>query len=250
MDENGQLLYLRATVAYDGAGYLGFQCQAKGHTVQGALEATLGRIARRAVRVVGAGRTDSGVHAQGQVIGFELAWRHSLAELQRALNAELPEDIVVLDVGPAEPGWHPRFSARRRHYRYTILNQPLRSPLERRHACHVAAPLDVPAMQAAARCLEGVHDFAAFGRPAPDHSAERIIYSATWQASEPWLIFDIVGNAFLRGMVRRLVGSMLQVGLGAWPAGQLQAVLESRKMELAAPPALACGLCLMRVEYE
>ncbi len=250
MDENGLFLYVRATVAYDGAGYLGFQCQGKGRTVQGALEATLGRIAGQSVRVVGAGRTDSGVHAEGQVIAFEMAWQHSLAELQRALNAELPEDIVVLDLGLAEAGWHPRFSARRRHYRYTILNQPLRSPLERQHACHVAASLDVSAMQAAARCLEGVHDFSAFGRPAPGHSAERIIYSAAWRASAPWIIFDIVGNAFLRGMVRRLVGSMLRVGLGAWPTGKLQAVLKSREMALAAAPAPACGLCLMRVEYE
>lgn len=250
MDTTPALLYIRATVAYDGTDFLGFQWQAQGRTVQGALEAALNRVTQQVARVVGSGRTDAGVHARGQVIGFRVAWRHTLADLQRALNAVLPADVVVAELGLAEPGWHPRFSARRRHYRYTILNQSLRSPLDRRNAHHVTQPLDPAALQAAAAWLKGEHDFASFGRPTQGDSTVRAIFDAQWCQDGPWFTFDVVGNAFLRGMVRSLVGSLLQVGQGLWPAEQMKIVLESRDRALAAPPAPACGLCLMGVEYE
>ncbi len=124
----------RATVAYDGTDFLGFQWQAQGRTVQGVLETAVQQVTQSVTRVVGSGRTDTGVHAWGQVIGFRTTWRHPLPDLQRALNAVLPEDVAVLELGPAEPDWHPRFSALRRHYRYTVLNQAWRSPLDRRYA--------------------------------------------------------------------------------------------------------------------
>lgn len=247
--------YVRATVAYDGTDFLGFQWQADGRTVQGTLEAALRQVARNDVRVTAAGRTDAGVHALGQVIGFRVEWRHALDDLQRALNAVLPADVVVMDLGLAPEGWHPRFSATRRHYRYTVLNQTLRSPLERRYAHLVGQPLHLDLLQAAAEVLVGVHDFASFGRPMQDgETTVRCILSAGWQQDgnergSARFIFDVVGNAFLRSMVRALVAAQLQVGSGAWSVERLTAVLSARERALAAPPAPPCGLCLMQVEY-
>jgi len=256
----------RATVAYDGTDFLGFQLQSNGRTVQGVLESALAQATQASVRVIGSGRTDSGVHARGQVIGFRSEWRHTVEDLHRALNALLPPDVAVVDLGMASEGWHPRFSALRRHYRYTVLNQPLRSPLDRRYAHHVERPLDIHALQAGSRTLVGVHDFAAFGQPTQGDGAPRSrgvetsevsrgsgtvreLYDACWRQDGPWFTFDVVGNAFLRGMVRCLVGTLLQVGAGFWPVERVAEVLESRNRALAAPPAPACGLCLMRVEY-
>lgn len=122
--------------------------------------------------------------------------------------------------------------------------------MDRRYAHHVAQPLALPALRAASACLVGQHDFASFGRPTQGDSTVRAIFGADWCSDGPWFTFDVTGNAFLRGMVRNLVGSLLQVGTGAWPAEQLKTVLESRNRALAAPPAPACGLCLMAVEYE
>lgn len=242
---------VRATVAYDGTDFCGFQWQAQGRTVQGVLEAALERVTQAQTRVVGAGRTDAGVHALGQVIGFRTAWRHELADLRRALNAVLPADLVVAELALAGPGWHPRFSAVRRHYRYTVLNQALRAPLERRYAHLVAQPLDLAALQAAAAALVGEHDFASFGRPMqPAETTVRRVFSAVWRQEGPRFIFDVSGNAFLRGMVRALVGSMLRAGTGAWTAEQIVDVLAARDRALAAPPAPACGLCLMQVDYQ
>jgi tRNA pseudouridine38-40 synthase len=239
----------RATLAYDGTDFLGFQWQSHGRTVQGVLEDALAQVTQGPVRVVGSGRTDRGVHARGQVVGFCSRWHHTVQDLQRALNAVLPPDAAVLELEPAPVGWHPRFNARRRHYRYTVLNQPVKAPLERRYAHVVSCPLDVDALQAGAKQLVGVHDFAAFGQPTQGEGTVREVLEAGWQQDGQWFIFDVVGNAFLRGMVRSLVGTLLQVGAGFWSVGRVSEVLESRDRGLAAPPAPACGLCLMRVEY-
>jgi tRNA pseudouridine38-40 synthase len=243
-------LYFRATVAYDGTDFFGFQWQAGGRTVQGTLEAALAQVTQTKVRVIGSGRTDTGVHAQGQVVAFRVVWRHPLADLHRALNAVLPEDVAVLELQPAEQGWHPRFSAARRYYRYTVLNRPVRSPLERKYAHHVIDPLDLKALQAAADLLVGEHDFASFGQPTQGESTVRVVFTAEWQREGDRFTFDVVGNAFLRGMVRRMVGCILRVGAGFWPTGRIAEILAARDRSLSAPPAPACGLCLMRVDYE
>lgn len=241
--------YFRATVAYDGTDFLGFQWQSHARTVQGVLEGALARVTQETVRVVGSGRTDRGVHARGQVVAFRAGWRHAVEDLERALNAVLPPDVVVLDLDTAPEGWHPRFSALRRHYRYTVLNQPVRSPLDCRYAQVVAQPLDIHALQAGSEPLVGVHDFAAFGRPTQGEGTVREVFEAGWRQDGRWFAFDVVGNAFLRGMVRSLVGTLLLVGTGFWPAGRVLEVLDGRDRGRAAPPAPACGLCLMRVEY-
>jgi tRNA pseudouridine38-40 synthase len=242
---------VRATVAYDGTDFFGFQLQAQGRTVQGALEAALCRITQAETRVIGSGRTDAGVHATGQVVGFRTPWQHSLPELQRALNAVLPADVAVLDIAAAAEEWHARFSAVRRDYVYTVLNRPIRSPLERRYSHLVTQPLRLDALQAAADVVAGEHDFAAFGRPMqPGETTVRRIFAARWAQDGPTFTLTMSGNAFLRGMVRSLVGCMLQAGLGQWPAETMAAVLAGRDRAAAAPPVPACGLCLVKVHYD
>ncbi len=246
-----KLPYYRATVAYDGADFLGFQLQATGRTVQGVLEAALLQLSGAETRVVGSGRTDAGVHAEGQVIGFRAAWRHGTSDLHRALNAVLPPDIAVVALDEAPEEWHPRFSAKWRHYRYTVRNAAWRSPLTRRYALHVSQPFALTDLQAAAAVFVGEHDFASFGRPMQEgESTVRMIFRSGWRQEGEMLYYDVVGNAFLRGMVRSLVGSMLSVGLGQMTVAQLGDTLAAKDRSLAVPPAAACGLCLMHVEYD
>jgi tRNA pseudouridine38-40 synthase len=251
------LQYYRATVAYDGTDFLGFQLQVFGRTVQGVLEEALLRLTGVETRAVASGRTDAGVHAAGQVVGFRTPWRHTTAGLHRALNAVLPADVAVSDLAEAPDEWHPRFSALWRHYRYTVLNAEWRDPIARRYALHLSRSLQLEQLQAAAQVLVGEHDFASFGRPMQEgETTVRAIFTAGWQRDGETLTFDVIGNAFLRGMVRSLVGSMLQVGLGEWPVERLAEVLAARSRSSAggntgaARPAAACGLCLMHVEYD
>jgi len=242
-------LYLRAWVEYDGTDFFGFQRQATHRTVQGELERALEAVTQQKVRVIGAGRTDAGVHAAGQVVAFRVRWRHPISALERAWNALLPEDIAVWGVEPAPKGFHPRFSARSRYYRYTIWNGPRRSPLHRRYAWVLPEPLDDEAMQEATRILVGEHDFAAFGRPPRGENTVRRILRATWTREGHTLRFDIEGNAFLKHMVRNMVGTLVCVGRGEKPPEWVAEVLESRDRSQCAPPAPACGLCLMGIVY-
>lgn len=254
--------YYRATVAYDGTDFRGFQLQAatgrnRVRTVQGVLEKALLGLTGTETRVIGSGRTDTGVHAVGQVVGFRTEWRHEVRDLHRALNAVLPPDLAIGDLRLAPDNWHPRFSAQWRHYRYTVLNTPWRDPLTRHYALYLAQPLELRLLQAGAQVITGEHDFASFGKPMaagepgePGTSTVRAVFLAEWRESGSAFTFDVIGNAFLRSMVRSLVGSMLQVGMGQWPVAQLAEVLAAKDRSLAARPAAACGLCLMHVEYE
>lgn len=250
----------RGAVEYDGTAYAGFQIQRGPRTIQGELERVLERLCEAQVRVHGAGRTDAGVHAKGQVIHFDTRWTHGTTDLQRALNALLPADIAVKELGKAERGFHARFSARRRMYVYTVYESPVRAPLWSRFAHHVTTPLDVCAMQEAAHELVGRHDFGAFGQPPVGTNSVRTVFRANWRAAaagecgDPGaplrrLCFEIEGNAFLRGMVRRIVGALLAVGSGSMAPGAFRGVLESFDISQATPPAPACGLCLQHVTY-
>jgi tRNA pseudouridine38-40 synthase len=238
-----------AVIEYDGTDYFGFQLQAEGRTIQGELERALAEVTRRETRVVGAGRTDSGVHAVGQVISFVPQWKHSLPDLQRAMNALLPEDIAVHQMAWVADDFHPRFSALSREYRYTILNQPLRSPLARRFAYHYLKPLDVEAMARAARCLMGSQDFASFGRPPQGQNTVRQVYRAECTRQDQFIYFDIVANAFLYRMVRNIVGALLLVGIGKLSPGRFEEILQAKDGRRAGTPVPAHGLCLMRVNY-
>ena len=238
-----------AVIEYDGTDYLGFQLQAEGRTIQSEVERALAEVTRRETRVIGAGRTDAGVHAVGQVISFVPQWRHSLTELQRAMNAVLPEDIAVHQVTWVADDFHPRFSALSREYRYTILNQPHRSPLARRFAYHYRKPLDLEAMDRAAKCLVGSHDFASFGRPPQGENTVRQVYRAGCTRQDWFIYFDIVANAFLYRMVRNIVGTLLPVGIGELLPEGYEEILQARDRRRAGPPVPGHGLCLMRVNY-
>lgn len=252
-DHSSVLKTYRATVQYDGTAYHGFQRQRRGiPSIQGELERALSYIMGRPARVIGAGRTDTGVHALGQVVGFTIEWpsRHGTEALMRALNANLPGDIAVMDLFETSPGFHPRFDARRRVYEYKVLNVPLRQPLWRQRAWHISGSLDVAQMDAAAALLIGVHDFATFGRPTVGESTVREVFEATWRREGDWLIFRICANAFLHRMVRSVVGSLKDVGCGRWTVDEFAAALSARDRKRAATSAPPHGLYLIAIEYD
>jgi len=251
----------RGTVEYDGTDYAGFQLQPNRRTIQGELERALQRLTGGQVRVHGAGRTDAGVHAKGQVVSFQAGWRHPLATLQRAMNAILPRDVAIRDLAEAEATFHARYSATRRLYVYQVYHCAVRSPLLDRFAHYAPGALDVTAMNAAARCLCGRRDFAAFGQPTVGDVTLRQVFRAEWSVDGAEARqtppegprryrFEIEANAFLRGMVRRMVGALLSVGLGALAPSEVEAILASRDISRASPPAPACGLCLWQVRYD
>ncbi len=207
-------------------------------------------MAQAKIQIIGAGRTDTGVHARGQVIAFDIAWRHDCQTLQRALNAGLPKAIAVRDVEVVSAEFHPRFDAKRRGYRYTIYQSEVASPLRRRTSWHCRAELDVLAMQAAADCLVGEHDFATFGTPPQGNNSVREVFSAEWSTAADYLYFDIVATAFLKRMVRSIVGSLQLVGSGRWTIDQFVEALhaaERARSGAAAPPQ---GLVLEFVSYD
>ncbi len=242
--------HYKATIAYDGTDFLGYQIQAQGRTVQGEVEKALNIIARKNIRVVGAGRTDTGVHATGQVIAFGLNWRHPTADLHRALNANLPPDIALKALTEAEANFHPRFDALNRQYRYTVLNQPTKDVLRQRYSLHISRPVDVDRMQQASIALLGTHDFASFGKPPQGNNTVRTVFQADWQRSGSEITFNIGANAFLYRMVRNIVGTLLQTGLGQMTVDEFKAVLQARDRSKAGPPALSRGLCLVKVNYK
>jgi tRNA pseudouridine38-40 synthase len=241
----------RATVEYDGSDYFGFQRQTPGQpTIQAELERALEIIVQQPVAVTGAGRTDTGVHACGQVISFDVDWSHGVAALQRAANANLPPAIALTDVGEAAPGFHPRFDARRRRYVYTIYNAPVRSPLRRLRSWHLAQPLDMAAMSEAAAAVIGEHDFATFGQPPQGQNTVRVLYQASWQREGAMLLFTIEGNAFLWRMVRSIVGSLRLVGDGRWTVADFVAAFHARDRDRAGQTAPPDGLYLTAVTYD
>ncbi len=243
---------LRATVAYDGTEFHGFQRQANARSVQDVLEEALSVTCGEPIGVIGAGRTDAGVHATGQVIGFGANWPHELADLQRAVNVRLPEDVSVLDLAACDEGFHPRYSARSRMYEYTIVIGPVRQPLVRRYAWQVWWPLDVQRMNEAAGKLLGEHDFAAFGTPPQGDVTVRRVMQAEWRCRTgrwPELVFTIEANAFLFRMVRRIVKALVQVGLGQLSAEDVSDILASKDSQRIKGIAPACGLCLVKVTY-
>lgn len=245
---------VRAKVAYDGTDFVGFQRQAaqRGRTVQGELETALEKICRSRIAVTGAGRTDAGVHATGQVIAFEADWKHSFDALGRALNATLPEDVAVRDLEPCEASFHPRFSAKSRTYVYTAYVSEARHPLLRRFAWQLERWPDVDAMNEAARRLIGTHDFAAFGSPPsqrPGETTVREVLRADWQVADDRLWFTIEANAFLFRMARRIVMALARVGRGECGLGDIEDMLESGDAQRITGLAPACGLCLVDVKY-
>lgn len=251
---------IAALVAYDGTRFAGFQRQSadKGPTVQGEIEAAIQRITGAATPVEAAGRTDSGVHASGQVINFH-APRLDAATWQRALNALLPEDIAIRATRTVPDDFRARWSAFARSYRYRMLVDPVRSPLRERYAWRLAGPLDGAAMAAAAEVLLGEHDFGAFGSSPRDQPKQgfrgqtvrtMLVARCGWSAAAPdELECDFTANGFLSGMVRRLVGSLALVGAGKLTVAAFRSIVEARDKTHPGTAAPARGLCLTAVTY-
>jgi tRNA pseudouridine38-40 synthase len=247
-----QMARYKATIAYDGTDFAGFQRQTSDRTVQSVLEAVLGEIAGETrIAIRGAGRTDAGVHATGQVIDFDLpTWRRDPATLRHALNAMLPHDVAVWEIAPVADDFHARFAATSRAYIYTILNTPLRHPLYERTALHEAIRLDDGAMGMAVQLLLGEHDFGSFGRATtPSQSTVRTLLEAqVWREGELVKI-GLAANGFLFRMVRSLVGTLLPIGRGNQPPEWILEVLHARHRKAAAKVIAPNGLCLVAVRY-
>ena len=245
-------MQLRLTVEYEGTAYQGWQVQPGGPTVQEVLERALATALREPVRVRGAGRTDAGVHACGQVAAVRVSRvPPDLERLRLSLNALTPDDVAVRDVAVVDDAFDPRRHARSRVYEYRIWNAPVASPFWRRHAWHVPVALDVAAMEEALAPLGGEHDFAAFrgADPAPQRSTVRRVLETTLHADGPLLVYRIEATGFLKHMVRNLVGTLVEVGRGERPASSMQAVLQSRDRTRAGPTAPPHGLLLVTVRY-
>ncbi len=235
----------RATVEYDGTDFAGFQVQPGKRTVQGEIEAALTQLSDGCrAKVDGAGRTDAGVHAAGQVIAFTYAGRLTPGELGQALDAILPVDLALRGLRKAPIGFHPRYAARYREDRYTVWNGP-RSPLHERTALGVRVPLDTAAMAEAGSVFEGRHDFSAFG--AANRQPVRTVHRVRVRRSGSLVTIDVSADAFLGQMVRRMVAALLEVGKGNVERDALAAALSGRDAAFDGALAPAKGLCLRRV---
>jgi tRNA pseudouridine38-40 synthase len=262
----------RVTVAYDGTDFIGWQRQPAGTSVQGLLEDALRDLDQRAVTVIGAGRTDAGVHALAQVAAFTLAREIAPDALVRAVNVRLPDTVRLLTADAAPPDFHPQFDSASKTYQYRIWNRAVMSPFERRYAWHIPGPLDVNAMQTAAAILEGRHDFAAFqatdsdtkttqreisrSKIAPTEDTEDTEENEFLDLRVPrvlrggdLLVYEVTGDGFLRHMVRTIVGSLVDIGRGRFPPRWLGEVLASRDRTKAGRTAPPHGLFLVRVNY-
>jgi tRNA pseudouridine38-40 synthase len=240
-------------VAYDGGGFHGFALQPGLSTVGGALVGALERYLRHTVEMTCAGRTDAGVHAWGQVVSFDARVTAEPPALQRSLNRTLKPAIVVRRCEVAEAGFDARRWATGRYYRYSIRNHPVADPFTAATAWHVPRPLDLPAMRLACDALYGEHDFSSFCRrpPVPDASLVRVVRDARWiDLGDGILRFDIEASSFCHQMVRSVVGTLVEIGLGKRKAGEMASIIRSRSRSAAGQPAPPHGLCLWEVSYD
>ena len=244
-------------IEYDGTDYHGFQRQAdtQGPTVQGVLEAAIDRISGERSVVNGAGRTDAGVHASGQVISFKTSSSHSMQVWQRAMNAVLPNSVAVRWTHEVPERFHARFSALSRSYCYTVWNGSAPSALRARYTYYRSQALDVTNLQSACELLVGTKDFAAFGHSPDDtrkpglHSSVRTMLEARCERHESSIYFHFTANAFLTGMVRRMVGTLLLVGQGRLDLNEFATIVQRAEKTHPGSAAPPHGLCLVRVEY-
>ncbi|MBU0610567.1 MAG: tRNA pseudouridine(38-40) synthase TruA [Armatimonadetes bacterium] len=242
--------HLRLVVQYDGTDFAGFQVQPDSVTVQGTLEQALSKLLGETIRITAASRTDAGVHAGGQVIAFTTENVIPLQRLVGALNAQLPPAVVSISADEVGPDFHPRYAARRKLYRYRLLNRPLPSPFLGRTAWHVPEPLDVAAMQEAGARLVGEHDFAAFcAAGGAARTTVRELYEVAVERNGEIVEIDVLGSGFLYMMMRIIVGTLVEVGLGKLTPARVGEILAGRDRRQAGATAPAGGLTLVRVEY-
>ena len=255
---------LKLIISYDGTRFVGWQRQAHGVSIQGLLEDALARFEGGAVSVQGAGRTDAGVHALGQVASVQVTCEHTTDALARGVNACLPPDVRVTNVEEAAPDFHARFSARSKTYRYLFRNAPIVSPFERAFVWHVQEPLDLPAMRAAADALVGTHDFSSFRSTGSDviGAVRTVVQSEIHQhagmlvpfvptgGDHTLLVYEIGATGFLRHMVRAIAGTLVEIGRGRRAAASMATLLTRGSRAEAGATAPPHGLFLVHVDYD
>ncbi len=248
MAPEARTLTVRLGIEFDGTDFHGWQIQPRDRTVQGEIERAVWRVTGLRTRIAGAGRTDSGCHAAGQVASVTLTTRLTAERLRAALNAHLPPDVRIVEAAEAEPTFHARFRAARRAYRYVIVPRP--TALRRRYAWARPLRAEVEELRCASRPLLGAHDFVSFSKQGGDEEATVCSVSrASWTRRGLVTRFDIVADRFLYTMVRRIVSTTIRAAEEGLGAARIREVLEARDRRAAAPPAPAHGLYLMRVRY-
>ena len=242
---------IKLLIEYEGTNYLGWQVQPKGPTIQGILEERLGLLTGEKTRLFGSGRTDSGVHAIGQVAHFKTESSMETHRMQRALNSLLPPDIVIQKMEEVEESFHARKHSKSKVYEYRILNRDLRSVFHRGYVWHIPQRLDFKEMGKATQYLIGEHDFSSFRSVgSPTRTTVRKVTRAEWKRGHSGLVrFEIEANGFLKQMVRAIIGTLIEVGKGKMSAVEFRRILESKERSKAGPTAPAQGLFLKEVKY-
>jgi tRNA pseudouridine38-40 synthase len=242
---------IKLLIEYDGTKYQGWQVQPKGLTIQGVLEEKIRLLTGEPIRLFGSGRTDSGVHALGQVAHFKTKSPMDILLMQRALNSLLPPDIVIQKIEEVHEGFHARKHSKSKVYEYRILNRHLRSAFQQGYVWHISQKLDLEAMRRAGRFLIGEHDFSSFqSTGSPTRTTIRKVMRAEWKKELKGLIrFEIEANGFLKQMVRSIVGTLVEVGKGKINSEEFKKILDSKDRKKAGPTAPAQGLFLKEVKY-
>jgi len=239
-------------IEYDGTNFHGWQRQKNERSVQEEIEKVLKTITTEKITLTGSGRTDAGVHAMGQVAHFKCNTKLSTEKLMKGLNSLLPKDIVILSCAEADQDFHARFNVKSKVYNYQILNQPIPSAIHRQYVWHIAKKLDVSVMRDAIPHIQGKHDFSAFeGSGSPrSHSTRNIIRAEITNCKESLLVIELEADGFLKFMVRNIVGTLVDVGLGKLSPEGFKEILLSKDRNLASPTAPPQGLFLVQVKYE
>lgn len=241
---------VKLTIAYDGTAYCGWQVQPNGITIEEVLNKKLSEMTGEPVTIIGASRTDSGVHARGNVAVFDTDSPIPAERMAYALNRKLPEDIVIVKSEEVPPDWHPRYQDCVKTYEYHIWNAPVSDPTKRHTTYHVSYRLDIEKMRKAAQYLIGEHDFVSFCSIHKNvKTTVRTIYDLTIEQTGEELVFRICGNGFLYNMVRIIVGTLLRVGRGFYTPEQVKEILEAKSREAAGVTAPPQGLVLVEIEY-
>jgi tRNA pseudouridine38-40 synthase len=242
---------IKLLIEYDGTNYQGWQVQPGGPTIQGVLEEKLSRLIGERIRLTGSGRTDSGVHALGQVAHFRMQNQMDIRAIQRGLNSLLPPDIVIQKVEEVGEGFHARKHSKSKVYEYRILNRNLRSAFHRGYVWYIPQKLNLTEMKKATQTLIGEHDFSAFRTVgSPTRTAVRRVIRAEWKRGRDGLIrFEVEANGFLKQMVRSIVGTLVEIGRGKMSAADLRKILNSKDRKEGGPTAPAQGLFLKEVKY-
>ena len=238
-------------IAYDGTNYCGWQIQDNGITVEEVVNRELSSLLKEEIHVIGASRTDSGVHALGNVAVFDTETRIPGEKISFALNQRLPDDIRVQESKEVAEDFHPRFCNSVKTYEYRILNRTFPMPVERLYSHFVYMPLDVEKMQEAARYIVGEHDFKSFcSARSQVENTVRTVYSLNVTKEGDMIKIRVQGNGFLYNMVRIIAGTLMKVGLGVYPPEHVAEIIEAKDRNAAGPKAAACGLTLIRLDYE